>query len=115
MAESVVAMTAHERDKLEFEYGVDKRKLFVAGVGADLNETLKDMTDDKVVLFLGRKTKNKGIYKLLDAMTMVWNKHPDARLVLAGPESTNSYLLKEKILEQYFMDIATKFLKMQKN
>ena len=37
-----------------------------------------------VVLFMGRKIFNKGVTHLVQAMDMVWNHHPAARLILAG-------------------------------
>jgi glycosyltransferase involved in cell wall biosynthesis len=41
-----------------------------------------------MVLFLGRKTLEKGVGRLLEAWPMVAEKFPDSTLVLAGPKST---------------------------
>jgi glycosyltransferase involved in cell wall biosynthesis len=41
-----------------------------------------------MVLFLGRKTKEKGVERLLNAWPMVAEKFPEATLVFAGPKST---------------------------
>jgi len=45
----------------------------------------------KRVIFLGRQVKSKGIGDLIEAMRLVWPKHPDAELAIAGirvPESS---------------------------
>lgn len=42
--------------------------------------------DDKVVLFLARIHPLKGAHRLLDAFPVVQGAHPDAVLVLAGPD-----------------------------
>ena len=63
--------------------------------------------DEKVVLYVGAKGQTKGIFNLIDAMSLVWKKNPKSRLVIAGPSSKefDQYLdklskkLKEKILD----------------
>ncbi len=44
----------------------------------------------RIVLFLGRIHFKKGIDLLVDAWADVWRQHPDAHLVLAGPDFENT-------------------------
>ena len=49
-----------------------------------------------MVLFLGRKTQEKGVGRLLEAWPMVVEKFPEATLVIAGPKSTEFEKLKKR-------------------
>jgi glycosyltransferase involved in cell wall biosynthesis len=60
--------------------GVDPRG---SGVGAAFRERYSIM--GPMVLFLGRKTREKGVLRLLEAWPMVIQKYPKAELVFAGP------------------------------
>jgi glycosyltransferase involved in cell wall biosynthesis len=51
-----------------------------------------------MVLFLGRKTKEKGVERLLKAWPMVLEKFPEATLVFAGPKSVDFENLKSEKL-----------------
>jgi len=54
------------------------------------------MSIGPMVLFLGRKTREKGVGRLLEAWPMVAEKFPEATLVIAGPKSTEFEKLKKR-------------------
>jgi glycogen(starch) synthase len=90
-AEAVIAQTGHESERLAEAYGVERRKIFMTSEGVDVApEVMPQPEQQKRVIFLGRQVKSKGIGDLIEAMRLVWPKHPDAELVIAGirvPES----------------------------
>jgi glycosyltransferase involved in cell wall biosynthesis len=67
-----------------------------------------------MVLFLGRKTKEKGVERLLNAWPLVAAKFPEATLVIAGPKSTLGVLedFRRKI-DDRVADGATKNTKLR--
>jgi glycosyltransferase involved in cell wall biosynthesis len=52
-----------------------------------------------MVLFLGRKTREKGVARLLEAWPLVVAKFPEATLVIAGPKSIDFEILKSEKLK----------------
>jgi glycosyltransferase involved in cell wall biosynthesis len=84
-ADAVVALTRHEAGRLTESYGVDPDKIFLAGVGIDIVPTCSSPSrSPERVLFLGRKARSKGIGDLIEAMRVVWQKRPQAELIIAG-------------------------------
>ena len=95
-----IAKTEYEKAFLQ-KNGWDSARVSVSGVASDLQpgrysaEEFRTRfglsADAPIVLFLGRKIFNKGVAHLVQAMDLVWDRHPQARLVLAGfshnPES----------------------------
>jgi glycosyltransferase involved in cell wall biosynthesis len=59
---------------------------------SDTRKSLGISETEFVYIFLGRKHKDKGIFELLNAFDQVKKKHPEARLVLVGPDETNGSL-----------------------
>jgi glycosyltransferase involved in cell wall biosynthesis len=51
-----------------------------------------------IFLFLARKSKDKGIFDLIDAFQLVKLSHPGARLLFVGPDESNGLLKKRKDL-----------------
>ncbi len=67
--------------------GCDPRKVDVISMGVDLRETFVPSSkrrEGKKILFVGRLVEKKGLIYLLRAMPLVLNRHPDARLIIAG-------------------------------
>lgn len=62
----------------------DNEKLLLDNEKNELRQKLFLSKDDKILLFAGRPTFNKGVYALLTAFGMVLEKEPQARLVIAG-------------------------------
>jgi len=98
-ADLVIALTEFEKHVL-IERGCDDQRIVVVGVGTDpaafhppRREPFRQrhhLTDEPIVLFLGRRSPGKGIDTLIDAMPTVWQTHPRARLVLAGMPEVGS-------------------------
>jgi glycosyltransferase involved in cell wall biosynthesis len=62
------------------------------------------LRDDPFVLFLGRLHEQKGIDLLLSAFQIVMQKHPTARLVIAGPDYGRSTEIQSRTLAAGIQD-----------
>ncbi|HPM30072.1 MAG TPA: glycosyltransferase family 4 protein [Chryseolinea sp.] len=91
-----IANTDYEKDVLVSK-GVNERKIFSVGCGVDI-ESLENRSGSEVrekynikqaplIGYIGRQASFKGIDSLLYAMREVWNKVPDAFLLIAGSET----------------------------
>lgn len=110
VADLLIAHTGHEARLLE-NFGVPKNKINTIVHGVDFCESgngarfrKKHQISGPVVLFFGRKTKKKGISRLLEAWLLVAEKHPRATLVLAGSsiwkdDQIESFKLQHRDLE----------------
>lgn len=77
-----------------FKLGIPKSKIRTIVHGVDFCESgdgarflEKHQISGPMVLFLGRKTREKGVWRLVEAWSMVAEKFPEATLVIAGPKS----------------------------
>lgn len=84
--------------------GVAEEKIQKVPCGFDYSDSgdgegfrKKHAISGPMVLFLGRKTMEKGVGRLLEAWPMVAEKFPEATLVIAGPKSENFEKLKSEI------------------
>ncbi len=89
-ADGLIAHTAYEGRLLE-KMGIPQMRIHPIVHGFDFCDTgdgprfrNKHRISGPMVLFFGRKTKKKGISRLLEAWPLVAEKHPRATLVLAG-------------------------------
>lgn len=93
MGDALWVNTSFERDAL-IKSGIDEAKILELGVGVNPSD-FKDGNGEKirgrygigknpVILFVGRKEKDKGVVTVIEAMESVWKKLPDAKLILAG-------------------------------
>ncbi len=67
--------------------GIDHRCINVIPMGVDLKNKFipgKQAKTSKSLLFVGRFAEKKGLIYLINAMPIVLNKHPDARLTIVG-------------------------------
>lgn len=102
-AEKLLAHSRHEACVLE-RMGVVPQKIQVVVHGVDFCNSgdsqkfrEKHGVSAPMVLFLGRKTREKGVGRLLKAWPMVAEKFPEATLVIAGPKSEDFEKLKAEI------------------
>ena len=80
-------------------WGIPAEKINILGIGIDIRglavKTVKTGTipvreevgcthRDPVIAFVGQHGLHKGIKTLIRAMPRVWEKHPDAHLIIAG-------------------------------
>lgn len=92
-ADALIAMTEYEREWLIKQGAASSRvhvcpmaPLFASDVPRPQDFRARHgLGDHPYILFLGRTAEYKGYAALLDAAPSIWAKHPDARLVFAGP------------------------------
>lgn len=97
-ADAVIAMTAHEAERLVAAYGVTRESVFLAAVGVDTQPELPSQTERaERVIFLGRKVASKGIADLIDAMRIVWRERPRAELCLAEVRTPETEAIDRRI------------------
>jgi glycosyltransferase involved in cell wall biosynthesis len=92
-ADAVIALTEVERSVL-VDGGLSAGRVHVQGHGVNvtgsgdgpaIREEL-GLGTAPMVFFLGRKSGYKGFPLLLASLPTVWEQHPDAQLVIAGPD-----------------------------
>ncbi|MDW8002955.1 MAG: glycosyltransferase family 4 protein [Deltaproteobacteria bacterium] len=70
--------------------GVDTRRFKPnPDIRREWRKRLNVGSEDTVFLFLGRLTKDKGIYDLIDAFSTIVNTYSDAHLLIVGPDEEN--------------------------
>lgn len=87
-ADAVITVSNFTKDMVMEHYGVDRSKINVVHNAVDFTEC--DLEDsriddkDKIVLFLGRITLQKGPDYFIEAANKVLQKKPDVKFVVAG-------------------------------
>jgi len=104
--EMILTNTDYERNYL-ITNGIEKERVFIVGDGInpqDFNRSNPqefrkryDIGSAPVVLFVGRKERWKGIDTLIDSMSIVWRKLPQAKLVVAGTRTSYSKVIEKKV------------------
>ena len=95
-AHAVIALTEYERT-VYVEGGLSQNRVYVQGHGVNVSGTgdgaaIRDrlgVGDAPIVLYLGRKSTEKGFPLLLEATPSIWAHHSDTRLLLAGPPDSH--------------------------
>ncbi|WP_294477539.1 glycosyltransferase [uncultured Bacteroides sp.] len=104
MVDHVVCLTNATRQLLLDVYGVPQNKIWLIPNGLKRKHRSLDSErrkrlrakyfisdEEKVVLFVGRLEKTKGVYALLDAFKSVLESFPNAKLVMAGTDIYSSF------------------------
>jgi len=104
--EMILVNTDYEKNYL-ITNRVEKERIFILGDGVnpqDFNRSNPqefrrryDIGDAPVVLFVGRKEEGKGIDTLVNSMSMVWRKIPQAKLIVAGTRTAYSKAIEKKV------------------
>ena len=101
-ADVLLAMTEFERDFF-IKNNINKNT-YTTGVGPIISEQpamdFKEkhgIKDNRVILFLGRINRDKGIEEILGAARLVWEKFPDTYFFFMGPTEWGI----EELFEQY--------------
>jgi glycosyltransferase involved in cell wall biosynthesis len=84
VADGVIALTDHERDRLIESYGARQEATAVVTPGVGFGDDTMTTERDPIVLFVGRRTVSKRLDVLYEAMKTVWQEFPEVQLVLAG-------------------------------
>jgi glycosyltransferase involved in cell wall biosynthesis len=104
-ADAVIALTDEEQDYLRQTAGLNPQKIHTLGVGIDFTLDGADIDTRKkygikhrnVVLFLGQHGAHKGITDLVQAMRLVWKRHDDVALVIAGNPTDHTHRIRQAI------------------
>ena len=85
-ADKVVTVSNYTKDMVMKHYGIDPSKIEVVHNAVEFTDYKKDIseTNDKMVLFLGRITIQKGPDWFLYAARKVLDKVPNAKFIIAG-------------------------------
>jgi radical SAM protein with 4Fe4S-binding SPASM domain len=104
--EMALANTEYERDYL-ITHGIEKEHISILGDGINPQDFSSsnpqefrrryDIGNAPVVLFVGRKEEGKGIDTLVDSMSRVWRKIPQAKLIVAGTRTSYSKTIEKKV------------------
>ena len=96
-ADGLCVLTHEEKRLLIEDKGVAAEKIHVTGIGPVLSSTFdaegfraKYDIRGPFVLYLGQQFRYKGVGALLEATSLVWEKHPDVTFVFVGPQSSYS-------------------------
>lgn len=107
-ASKLVAVSNVEKDQY-LKMGLSEDKIEIIPNGIDMSEYEKlpergkfrkkygFLEDEKIILYLGRIHKIKGIDFLIDAYSQVIEELPHARLVIAGPDDGYLSTIREQI------------------
>jgi glycosyltransferase involved in cell wall biosynthesis len=115
-ADAVISVSNFTKNKIVEHYGVPPEKVHVVHNAVDFNENnfshMNGLKGNKVVLFLGRITLQKGPDYFLYAAKRVLEKDPNVRFILAGSGDMTSQII-EKAAELGIGDrvLFTGFLK----
>lgn len=70
------------------DQGIPEQKLRTVPIGVDLHffapDPLRSRSRDPIILFVGRLVEKKGCTHLIRAMSLLQDRHPEARLVILG-------------------------------
>ncbi|GHV16641.1 glycosyl transferase [Bacteroidia bacterium] len=98
-ADYIICLSKDTFSVLEHIYKINKNKIFYISNGLrdikrrqisdisqreDTKKSLHLRKEDKILLFIGRPTRQKGIFDLLAAMPIVLKCHPNVKLVIVG-------------------------------
>lgn len=85
-ADLLMPVSHFTADNINRYYGVNKNKMAVIHNGSTIVTPFKSKRPfkEKLVLFVGRLTRQKGPEKFLDIASKVLEKNPDVRFVMAG-------------------------------
>ncbi len=95
-ADGIFALTHVEKDHLA-RLGIPEERITVTGNGINVtgegSSSWKDRhrIEGPLILFLGRKASYKGFHRLLNILPEVWKYRPDAHIVFAGPDETDTW------------------------
>lgn len=97
-ADVIIAVSRYERSILSFIFGVDQKKIACVPNGVDVNKFnysyLKcKSSKQKIVLYVGRLEKYKGVQYLIHAFTRINKEHPDSKLIVVGAGVYNTNLI----------------------
>jgi glycosyltransferase involved in cell wall biosynthesis len=107
-AAAYIALTTYERNALVAQ-GIDASKIHVIGPGVQMDRFASSdgmdvrrkygIGSNPVVAFIGRQAAYKGIDTLIQAMSSVWKRIPEAYLLIAGSRTSFSERLDRMVAD----------------
>jgi len=98
-ADAVVTVSQFTKDKVVHNYGIPAAKVHVAHNAIEQTEEVKDVPKlnkrDKIVLFLGRLTLQKGPDWFLGAARKVVDKDPNVKFVVVGGGDMETFMIEK--------------------
>lgn len=105
--DAIVTSTRHEADELKSSYAVDAGKIFVCGVGVSVDNVQPvDFIRTglpRTVLFLGRKTRSKGLANFADAIGVLAQERNDFQVVVVGAKAGDT----DQILSEFYSKVPS--------
>ncbi len=97
-ADLIFALSKSEKEEYK-KLGINQNKISILGGIVSQKYFLKSKQKKKnnSVLYLGSKSSHKQIELLIEAMEKLWQKGKNAKLIIAGPETLYSPIIKERI------------------
>lgn len=107
-ADAIIAVSNYTKDQLHLHYGVSRDRVSVVHNGIDPKEVTrkKHMLRDKLVVFLGRITAQKGPQFLLETAAKVARVYPRVKFVVAGTGDRFAHLLESAAYQK----LGSKFI-----
>ncbi len=100
-ADLVITVSNYEKRQLVERYGIPSEKIFVVHNAIDLDHykqvPVEKYLNDRVVLFVGRLTIQKGCDFFLDAAKLVLEKIPNVRFIIVGSGDMMFSLIQKSI------------------
>ncbi len=95
LADKIIAVSHYTKNQIALHYGIDPSKISVVHNGIDQAkpERKKHQLKDKLVVFLGRLTNQKGPEFLLETARKVSTVYPRVKFVVAGTGDMFTHLL----------------------
>jgi len=97
-ANLVICVSEFTRQKVIQHYGVNPNKVFVVHNAVEFPNTdlpQRIETNDKIVLFLGRLTIQKGPEYFLEAAKKILEFEPDVKFIIAGNGDMEQYIIEK--------------------
>lgn len=98
MADSIIAVSNFTKNKITTYYGIDQSKVNVVHNAVEINDySIEDnfgiKKEDKIVLFLGRITVQKGPDYFLYTAKRILEQIPNVKFVIAGSGDMETYII----------------------
>ncbi|MCX8189759.1 MAG: glycosyltransferase family 4 protein [Candidatus Diapherotrites archaeon] len=100
-ADAIITVSEYEKRQLVDRYGINPNKITVIYNAIDLDKykrmNIEKMFNDKIVLYVGRLTIQKGVEFFIDAAKKVLEKNKNVRFVIVGTGDQMPYLMQKSV------------------
>ena len=98
-ADLVIAVSEYHKSVMVEKYGIDPIKIHVVHLATEIPSKVDHQSKfaEKLIVFAGRLTEQKGPDKFIQIATKVHNENPDTRFVIAGSGELMEHLIESGI------------------